>query len=120
MVKGFSVTFERFLPHADDVEICEADESGFEIENVSLGDAMRYGLEYSSPAQAGYCEPNSYPARGVRWLSFPTWNECTHDDICHGIKESRALHIPDSVTESSRARICRLFRAYGCKRESSR
>ena len=45
-MSGFSVTYERYLPHDDAEDICEPDESGFVIENVSLRDAMRLGLEF--------------------------------------------------------------------------
>ena len=67
-MSGFSVTYERYLPHDDAEDICEPDESGFVIENVSLRDAMRLGLEYSRPEWAGACEPDCYPAHNVRWL----------------------------------------------------
>lgn len=114
-MKGFSVTFERYFPHDDSEDVCDADERGYVIEDVSLRDAMRLGLGYSRPEWSGYCEPDSYPARNVRWLSFDRWNECTRDEIERGIRESRSLHFPDNLTESSRFRICRLFGAYGCK-----
>lgn len=108
-MQGFSVTFERYLPHADDEDVCEADEIGFVIQDVSLRDAMRLGLEYSQPSWAGACEPDCYPAHGVRWLTFYRWNDCTRENIEQGIDESRALHFPDHITEASRVRICRLF-----------
>lgn len=115
---GFSVTFERYLPHDEREDICEPDESGFVIENVSLRDAMSLGLEYSRPSWSGPCEPDSYPARNVRWLNFHTWNESTREEIEQGIKESRSLHFPDTLTESSRLRICRLFGAYGTNQKA--
>jgi hypothetical protein len=110
---GFSVTFERYLPHDDDEDICEPDEIGLEIEGVSLREAMQVGLGYLRPSWAGYCEADCYPPRGARWLVFPTWNEGTREEIEQGISESRSLHIPDHVTEASRGRIVRLFKAYG-------
>lgn len=110
-MRGFSVTFERFHPHDEGDEVCEADESGFVIEGATLRDAMRLGLEYARPEWSGHCEPDSYPTRNVRWLSFDRWNDCTRENIETGISESRSLHIPDHVTESSRMRICRLFGA---------
>lgn len=111
MATGFSVTFERFFPHDDGEDICEADESGFVIENASLGDAIRLGLEYARPEWCGRCEPDSYPARNVRSLAFYQWNDCTRENLETGISESRSLHFPDSLTESSRIRVCRLLRA---------
>jgi hypothetical protein len=108
-MKGFAVTFERYLPHDDGEDICEPDEIGFVIENVSLRDAMRLGLEYSRPEHAGTCEADCYPVCGVRWLSFSDWNRGTHENLVDGVSEARALHIPDGVSEASRMRICRLF-----------
>jgi len=110
----FSVTFERYFPHADDEDVCDADERGFVIEDVSLRDAMVLGLGYCEPSWAAACEPDSYPARGVRWLTFYDWNDCTRDRIERGMRESRSLHFPKGMTESSRQRVCRLFGAYGC------
>jgi hypothetical protein len=109
--RGFSVTFERYLPHGDDEDICEADEREFVIEDVSLRDAMRLGLEYLNPDWAGHCEPDCHPVRGVRWLSFDNWNDGTDEYFRLGITERRALHIPDHISESSRIRICKLFGA---------
>lgn len=110
---GFSVTFERYLPHADEEDVCDADERGFVIENVSLRDALRLGLEFRDPSWAGYCEPDSYPAHNVRWLTFFNWNAGTREEIEQGVKEARSLHFPDTLTESSRRRVARLFNAYG-------
>lgn len=112
-MRGFSVTFERFFPHDDGEDICEADESGFVIEDVTLRDALRDGLEKYRPEWCGAAEPDCYPPRGVRWLTFHKWNDCTRENIEQGIDESRSLHIPDHITEASRMRICRLFRVRG-------
>jgi hypothetical protein len=108
-MQGFSVTFERYFPHDDGEDICDADERGFVIENVSLRDAVRLGLEYRDPSHAGFCQADSYPMHDVRWLTFYKWNECTRENIERGITEDRSLHFPDTMTESSRQRICRLF-----------
>ncbi len=105
----FSVTFERYFPHDDGEDICEADESGFVIEDVSLREAVWLGLEYREASWAGACEADCWPLRGVRWLTFACWNDCTRENIERGISESRSLHFPDTLTESSRRRICRLF-----------
>lgn len=110
-MKGFSVAFERYFPRDEGEDVCDADERGFIIENVSLRDAMELGLETFRPSWLGACEPNCYPAKGVRWLTFPNWNEGTHEYFTEGVHESRSLHFPDHITESSRMRICRLFGA---------
>jgi hypothetical protein len=108
-MQGFSVTFERYFPHDEHEDVCEADERGFVIEDVSFRDALRLGLEYRDPSYAAACEADCYPARGVRWLTFHAWNDCTRENIEQGISESRSLHFPDQLTESSRARVCRMF-----------
>ena len=110
MVKGFSVTFERYFPHDEGDEVCEADERGFVIEDATLRDAMRHGLEYYTPEVSGSCEPNA-TAGDISWITFHTWNDCTRENIEKGISESRSLHFPRQITESSRMRICRLFGA---------
>lgn len=109
MVMGFSVTYERWSP--EDAEIGDTDDRGFMIENTTLRDAMRYGLEYARPEWSGCCEANEYPVRAPKWLTFYNWNDCTRDQFETGIVESRSLHIPDSITPASRRRIARLFGA---------
>jgi hypothetical protein len=116
MTKGFSVSYERYLSHPEGEEICEADERGFVIEDVSLRDALRLGLECPKPDWAGPCDADCYPVNGARSLTFYQWNDCTRENIEQGIEEMRTLHLPDSLTEASRMRILRLFRVPGAKR----
>jgi hypothetical protein len=108
MRTGFSVTFERYLPHDEGEEICEPDERGYVIQDVSLTDAIRQGLDFFRDNYA-HCEPNCFPLRGVSWLTFDNWNDCTRDQIERGINESRSLHFPASLSDASRARVCRIF-----------
>jgi hypothetical protein len=110
MVKGFSVTFERWDDAA--AEAGDTNDHGFVIENVSLSDAMRDGLEYLKPEWSGFCEANEYPVRAPQWLTWPNWNENTREWYETSIIESRSLHIPEGVTSASRRRIARLFAAY--------
>jgi hypothetical protein len=107
-MKGFSVTFERYFPHDEGDEVCEADERGFVIENASLRDAMRLGLEYSRPEWGGFCEADCR-ARDASSLTFDKWNDCTRENLQTGITESRSLHFPKTLSGASRARVCRLF-----------
>ena len=51
-MRKFSVTFERYFPHDGGEDICEADERGFVIKDVSLRDAVSLGLEYRDPFDA--------------------------------------------------------------------
>jgi hypothetical protein len=96
MRKNFSVTFERWTEQ--DAEAGETDDMGFVIEDCSLTDAIRLGLEYRDPSWAGACEPSDSRTGHARWLTFET-----------GTEEQRSLHIPDHVTPASRRRIVRLF-----------
>lgn len=107
----FSVTYERWDEAA--TEAGDTDDRGFVIEDVSLRDACRLGLEYREPSWSGACEPSDSRVDCARWLTFYQWNDCTRDQIERGISESRSLHFPDSLTPSSRRRIARLFNAYG-------
>lgn len=109
MSKQFCVTYERW-----DESSCEAgetDDRGFVIQDVSLGDAIRLGLEYTRPEWCGSCEPSDSRIGHARWLTFYRWNDGTREYYRTGIEEQRSLHIPDSVTASSRKRIARLFGA---------
>lgn len=114
MTKRFAVTFERWTEEA--IERGATDDRGFVIQDVSLGDAIRLGLEYSRPEFAGFCEPSDSRLEHMRWLSFTEWNSGTRDQLHTGICEERALHIPDHVTAASRIRIAKLLGAYGTSR----
>jgi hypothetical protein len=105
----FSVTFERYFPHDDADDMCEPDERGFVVENVSLRDAVRLGLEARGPSHLNVPEADSYPASNVRWLSFSHWNDGTREYIERCIIEDRALHLPKNITPATRRRIARLF-----------
>jgi len=104
---GFAVTFERW--NQESIEAGETNDNGFIIVDVSLRDAIQLGLEYSKPSYAGACEASCSNLAQARWLTFHKWNDGTRDYYENGIDEQRALHIPDSVTPSSRKRIARLF-----------
>ena len=106
-MRGFNVTFERFFPHEPEEDICEADESGFEAENVSLRDAIKY-----AGGIRGNWEANEWPIRSPRWFTNASYNDGTCEFYEQGITESRSLHIPEHVTGASRRRIARLL---GCK-----
>lgn len=103
----FSVTFERWNEAA--TEAGETDDRGFVIENVSLRDAIRLGLEYRCPSHAGACEASDSNHANARWLTFYKWNDCTRENLETGIEETRSLHFPDQITASTRRRIARLF-----------
>jgi hypothetical protein len=112
MKHGFSVTYERYLPHDDGEDICEPDEHGFVCENVTFRAALREIAEDPRWARGMAVEADEYPARCPRWFDFFEWNEGTRERIEQGIRETRALHVPDAVTPASRLRIARWL---GCR-----
>src|SRR5262245_41839033 len=103
---GFSVTFERFLPHDDGEEICEADESGFVVESVTLREALG---EIAMRPQWARASANEWPIVAPRRFTFDKWNDCTRENIEQGIDENRALHVPDHITDASRRRLARFL-----------
>lgn len=107
MKTGFSVTYERWNQEA--LEAGDTDDRGFVVENVSLRDAIRIGLEYPHPKWCGACEPNDSRPEYVSWLTFHKWNDGTAEYYRTGVEESRSLHFPDDITETTRCRIARLF-----------
>lgn len=100
----FNVTFERYFPHADDEDVCEPDERGFVSEDVSLREA----IEATGGIESRY-EANEWPVRAPRWFTNDSYNEGTIEFYTQGISESRSLHLPACVTDSSRRRIARLL-----------
>ena len=100
MVK-FSVTFEVLTPQS--VENGEADSYGYEIESASLREALDV-LGYGE----GGVEASEYPVEDPQWV---TAYDVTRDRAYweRGETVNRSLHFPDSVTPSSKIRICRLL-----------
>jgi hypothetical protein len=106
MQQRFAVTFERYFPHPDDEDVCDADERGFVLEDVSLRDA----LAETGGIHACY-EADEWPVRAPRWLTNSEFNDGTREFYEQGVRESRSLHIPHHVTDASRRRIARLLGA---------
>lgn len=101
----FSVTFERWTP--DDIDAGETDSRGFVVQDASLRDALAECGD--RPEWARATGADEWPVRSPRWFTFDGWNDGTRESIEDGIRENRALHIPDGVTPSSRRRIARLL-----------
>jgi hypothetical protein len=96
----FSVTFEVVTPES--AENGEADSSGYAIEGASLREALD-----ALGCGEGGVEANEYPIEDPRWIT-------AHDvERATGETENRSLHFPDSVTPSTKIRICRLLGVYG-------
>jgi hypothetical protein len=104
MIKKFSVTYETITDES--AEQGEAESSGFEAENVSLRDALSIigGCE-------GGVEASECPVLNPRWFTFYKQNE----DYGTGEVTNMSLHIPETVTRSSRLRIARLIGCYGLR-----
>lgn len=96
----FDVTYEITTP--EDAEIGEPGEIGFAAMGVTLREAVR---ELGGHAH----EANEWPIYAPRWLTNSNYNE----DFATGGVESRSLHIPNTVTASSRKRLARLLGVRG-------
>ena len=103
-MQKFSVTYE--VIDEESAEIGEAADSGFEAEDISLRDALSLigGCE-------GGVEANECPVRNPRWFTFYKQNK----DYSTGEVTNMSLHLPDSLTRSTRMRIARLVRCYGIR-----
>lgn len=101
---AFNVTYEIVTPES--AEHGDAEERGFILQDATLRDAFEAVQATRTSRVDGIdsIEPDCYPRRNVRWITIINGMEYET-----GANESRALHIPDHATESTRRRICRLF-----------
>lgn len=102
----FSVTFEIVTPES--AEAGDVAERGEIDTSLSLRDALQALNETRTCHVDGVhaIEPNAYPLADtvrVHWVTIINGME-----YLTGAQESRALHIPDSVTRASSRRIARL------------
>ncbi len=92
----FDVTYE-IVTH-ESAEHGDAEERGFAAKGVRLREAI---------SEIGHCahQADCSPIAGARW-----YTNCEYDeDFRTGARESRSLHMPNSLTEASRMRIARLL-----------
>jgi hypothetical protein len=99
----FSITYEKITPES--AEEGEAAERGFLYEGISFREAMD-ALRWSWGA---YVEADSYPVKNPRWFTFYK----TDEDFRTGEVTNLSLHLPESLTSATRARIARLIGCYG-------
>ena len=92
----FNVTYEQVTPES--AEYGEFSDSGFIGTDLTLRDAL----------EANNCN-------NCRWITAYKTNDGTREYYEQGITESRSLHFPDSMTNSSRNRLMRLLGVYGIK-----
>ena len=103
----FRVTFERFTPES--IANGDAEERGYIVEAGTLRDcipAIAYG--FSSPRNVAHGAADCSHGR-PRWLDFGDYAE----DITTGEQWSRALHIPEGITDASAERVARLLGVRG-------
>lgn len=102
----FNVTYEIITP--DSTEEGEVEDCGFVVENVSLREAFDYVNRTESSQCGGVecIEANDSRVERARWITVYNGME-----FRTGARENRSLHIPDTVTGASRARIARLMGA---------
>lgn len=105
----FAITYHTITPEsAEDGDVAE---SGWVINGhgsrVTLGDC--YWALRNGGAIGSHVEANESPVRNPRWLTFYQVSE----DFATGATINWTLHLPDSVTPSSRRRIARMFGCYG-------
>ena len=105
-MKGFCVTFESFTPES--VEHSDASERGYVAQDVTLRDALAL-CEGSDHVEAD-CYPvtREYPPR---WFTFYPSDPDPYADV-------HSLHLPDTLTTSTRLRIARLVGCYGVRTET--
>lgn len=101
-MQKFNVTFETITPES--AEHGDVESRGFLCEAVGLREALD-GLD----GLGSYVEADCCPVRSPRWFTAYSVRE----DYGTGETENRSLHLPDSLTESSRLRIARLLDCYG-------
>lgn len=100
----FNVTYEIVTPES--AEYGDADERGFLAENATLREAIELVQETRTSHVGGVecVEPNCWPGL-FSWITV-----INSAEYLTGAQESRSIHIPDSVTPASRARILRLLK----------
>ena len=100
----FNVTFETITPESAEYGDCAS--RGFAAESVSLREA----LDVLGCGEGGV-EASEYPVSDPSWITAYKTNE----DYCTGEVENRSLHFPDTMTPSSKIRVCRFLGCYGVK-----
>lgn len=99
----FNVTFERYTPES--IEQGDASESGHLVQGVGLREALEYIRDEPSPrCSLAYIEPSASWLAGTRWI---TWHYGA--DYESGESVALSLHLPDTMTNASKARLLRLL-----------
>jgi hypothetical protein len=106
----FDVTFEVITPES--AEHGEAESMGYEAEKVSLREA----IDAMGQGEQGM-EASEYPVSNPRWITaYDTNRDRAYWE--QGESVNRSLHFPDTMTASSKLRVCRLLGVYGVNQEA--
>ena len=102
----FCVSYE--IVTEESAENGEAEERGVIDEELTLRDAIKEVHRTRTNLVGGVeaIQPNSWPVDRVRWITVHNSTEYET-----GARESRTLHIPDTITPASSRRIARLVGA---------
>lgn len=103
---NFSVSYE--ITTYESAENGEAEERGVIDEGLTLRDAIKE-VHRTRTNLVGSVEailPDSWPVDRVRWITVH--NSAEYET---GARESRTLHLPDTITPASSRRIARLVGA---------
>lgn len=114
MQAKFSVTFERYT--SESVENGDAEERRYLIESGTLRECVDEFLELPAldTIEADCCPVTmEHPPRWFQATQGSDHYLYAESDNDEG--ESRALHIPDSVTPASRIRLARVLGCYGIR-----
>ena len=95
----FNVTYENITPES--AEHGDAESRGFIAQGVTLREALE------QVTLGSHVEANCSPVADPHWFTFYAHNY----DYITGETENRSLHLPDSLTESSKQRIAKFI---GC------
>lgn len=99
----FAVTYEIITPES--AEQGDAEERGYISQGVTLREAIQdvHATRTSQVSGVECIEANDSNPANARWITVYNGSE-----YLTGAHESRSLHMPDSLTGASRARLVRL------------
>lgn len=103
----FNVTYEIVTP--DSAEHGDAVERGFIAQGVTFREAVKLVLETRRSRVAGVecVEANTSDPYGASWITV--YNGLEFETAA---QESRSIHLPDSLTPSTRRRIADILQVY--------
>lgn len=99
----YDVTFERYT--SESIEQGDAESRGYLVHGVGLREALEYIRgEPSTRCSLESIEPSASWLEGTRWINW-----CYGADYESGESVTLSLHLPDTMTTASKARLLRLL-----------